>query len=595
LIPNLNALWARVLVGELAGGGVRHLCASPGSRSSPLIIAAHEHPHMRVTLHLDERSASFFALGIARATGTPVALLCTSGTAAANFFPAIIEASQSGIPLVVLTADRPPELRGSGAPQTIDQVHLYGRYVRAFNDLPVPEAGLAQLRTAGAIAAHAASRACQPAPGPVHLNIPLREPLAPVPQDADAVQALAAEYEASLHGEPRQLAIDPQPGRLPSDRTVNRLADLLNRSLRPLLIAGPTTGADREGAGAVLSLAAATGIPLLADVASGIRFRAGGSAMVCGHADLFLRSDAFAAGPGPDLVLLFGGVPVSKAIQETIVRHRAFVVSIQPDAARRDPEAVSSWIVQAGGPEVCDRLLPRLEGSGEIATRREWKEKFVAAESTASRFLSTNPLPLEAASIRETVATLPQNTALFLSNSMPIRWAEAYCAVSMAGTAVYASRGASGIDGITSTALGVAFGLRRPLLLVTGDVAFLHDLGGLFAARHLEQPVVILLLNNDGGGVFSFLPIGAFPDLCAPLFRVAHGGRLEAAAGLFGLEHSVARDAGEAVRLAGEGLRRSGVRIIEVRTEADAMVREHRELLLRLEAAVCEALPGGAA
>ena len=593
-MPNLNALWARVLIDEIAGAGVRHLCASPGSRSSPLIIAAQERAGLDVTLHLDERSASYFALGIARATGVPVALLCTSGTAAANYLPAVIEASQTGVPLLVLTADRPPELRHSGAPQTCDQLHLFGRNVRVFRDLPLPEADVAMLRAAGAIVAHAVAAARRPLPGPVHLNIPLREPLAPVPQDTDAVQALDSQYRASLRGEPRQLAIDPTSTGVPSDESIARLAEFIEQSGRCLFVAGPEAAGDPEEAQLLIATAAAAGVPLLADVASGIRFRAGEQDPVCGHADLFLRGGPFAGPDGPDLVVRFGRDPVSKTISSYLSRHRPILVSIQPDLERRDPDALASWVLEARIDALCDRLISQLTRRTGDPRRMRWCSLFLRAEETSRGILARGPLPLEAAATRAAVQAMPPGAALFLSNSMPIRWAEAYCPVSASGTSVHVSRGVSGIDGITSTALGISAATARPLLLVTGDIAFIHDVGGLFAARHASRPVVILLLNNDGGGIFSFLPIGEYPELCEPLFRTPHGCRLDAASSLFGVEHRIAGGVEEISALVAEGFQSRGVRIVEFKTESARMVHEHHDLITRLNLAVEKAPQEGA-
>jgi 2-succinyl-5-enolpyruvyl-6-hydroxy-3-cyclohexene-1-carboxylate synthase len=360
-----------------------------------------------------------------------------------------------------------------------------------------------------------------------------------------------------------------------------------------LIVAGPEATHDRKSAKRLIDLARAAAIPLLADVSSGIRFCAGEGDPVCGHADLFLRGEGFADRDGPDLVIRFGRVPVSKTIQEYIAGRRPFLVAIQPDIGRRDPDAIASWIIEAGVEEICDRLLARIDDAPRNSTRTGWRDLFLAAERATGRFLARESLPLEAAATRGAVAAIPQDALLFLSNSMPVRWAEAYCPVSTSGTPVYVSRGVSGIDGITSTALGTSAGTGRPLLLVAGDVAFLHDLGGLFATRYLDQPAVILLLNNDGGGIFSFLPIGEFPDLCVPLFRVPHGCRLEAAATLFGGEHHVANDAEQASRLVAEGFRGRGLRIVEVRTESERMVREHRDLLARLTGVIRNAIPKG--
>lgn len=615
MTENLNLLAAGVLIDALVASGVRRMSACPGSRSAPLVIAADRNPAMRVEMHLDERSAAFYALGNAKATGSPAAVLCTSGTAAANFFPALIEASLSAVPLVLLTADRPPELRQSGSPQTIDQVHLYGRHALFFQDLPLPEADLTLLRRIAAIAAHACAVAVGCPKGPVHLNVPFREPLAPVAMEEDGVRSLEEALGKSLAAGRFAIEIHrPDPPR-PREEALDDVARRLAAARRPLIVAGPRAAPDAPAAESLIRLADRAAVPVLADVASGLRFAPSRSPIVIGQADLFLRAESFRS-LAPDFVLRLGDLPTSRTIQDYLALHRPELMIVQPDLRRRDPEALASGLLLAEPGDFCRalerRIMPGGDGKGpdgERASgvraghekagggraggeraggekagsdRADWLALISLAERAAREMVAEAEAPLEATAVRDAVAAAPAGSSLFLGNSMPIRWAETYCPASKIAIDVHVSRGANGIDGVTSTALGVAAAVDRPLLLVTGDLAFLHDLGGLHAARHVRAPVVIFVLNNDGGGIFSHLPIAAHRDLCERLFHAPHGHSMEGAAALHGLSYARAQGRGEAAEAVARGLRGAGTRIVELRTDAAASAIEHRETMERI-------------
>jgi len=563
-----NLLWARALVAGLVAGGVKHLCLSPGSRSSPLALAAHAEPCLAISVQIDERSAAFLALGIAKATRAPVAIVCTSGTAAANLLPAVAEAFLAGVPLVVLTADRPPELRGTGASQTIDQLWLYGTHVRLFRDLPCPDDAGVQ-PAAAAEAGREACRVARAGPvGPVHLNVPFREPLVPAPGEMTACDeawlALAPQLRAAVSDTTR-VATD-----LPA---LAALAARLDKAQRPLLIAGPGAVAATE-APAVLELAHVARMPILADIASGLRSaRVPEGVTVCALADLFLRDEAMAA-VAPDFVLRLGGIPTSKTLATWLARHRPPLVAIQPDARRRDPDGIVSEVLVGPAAATCAALakyVKRAEpGDGE------WTALLQTAEAGARALLAR--APREAAAVVAACAALPAKSGLFLSSSMPIRWAEMTVPRLASGVEVHVNRGANGIDGIVSSAIGAAKGSGAPLLLVTGDLAFLHDAGGLRAARELATPLAILLLENGGGGIFSHLPVAQHEDVFEPLFGTPHGCELAAVSRAAGIEHRVAATLAEVTALTGETLGGGGVRVIEWRTDRRETVREQAAL-----------------
>ncbi len=566
-----NLLWARALVEGLVAGGVRHLCLSPGSRSSPLAIAAHLDPRIAISVQVDERSAAFLALGMAKATRSPVALACTSGTAAANYLPAVAEAFLAGVPLVLLTADRPPELRGTGAAQTIDQLGLYGSHVRLFRDLPCAD----EPGSTPEMAATAAREACATARagpvGPVHLNVPFREPLVPAPEEMaaceDAWKAIATKLRAAM-----QAAAPGASPAVPGQPALAGLAARLEKARRPLIVAGPEAvpAADAQ---AVFALALAAGAPIFADIASGLRGEAVPEGVTsCSHADFFLRDEALAR-MAPDFVLRLGGIPTSKTLATWLARHRAPMVAIQPDERRRDPDGVVGEVVVAPCTALCEALATQARRG---ARDEDWLAALRAGEEGAR--VSVAKAPREAAAVAAACDVLPPGSALFLSSSMPIRWAEMYVSELANGVEVFANRGANGIDGIVSSAIGVAKASGKPTLLVTGDLAFLHDAGGLRAARGLRTPLAILLLENDGGGIFSHLPVAKHTEIFEPLFGTPHGCDLAAVSRACGIEHVVATSLGEVASLTEATLSAGKVCVIEWRTDRAQTVREQAAL-----------------
>ncbi|HEY9897939.1 MAG TPA: 2-succinyl-5-enolpyruvyl-6-hydroxy-3-cyclohexene-1-carboxylic-acid synthase [Pantanalinema sp.] len=573
--PNLNALWARVLLGALHRAGVRDVCVTPGSRSTPLAYAAHTMGELRTTVHIDERAAAFFALGLAKASRRPVALVCTSGTAAANYYPAIIEASLSGVPLIVLSADRPPELRGTGAAQTIDQVRLFGSHVRHFAETALPLASPASLRRLGALAAQAAAIAQAAPTGPVHLNVPFADPLPPIPSPDPAFAELAEEALGELS------SLASAPSGCDAAALVS-LAARIASAERGLIVAGPALDATApEG---VLALARRTGFPIAADVASGLRFHPEAEGLTVAHAEALLRDPAIAA-EGPDLVIRVGGLPTSATLNKWLERHQPWLALLQPDLARRDPEALAHLTVAGDVAAMLDALTDQ----APPRPRTAWGERLLSADRAAAETFEQARDATEALAVRDAIRALPPGSGVFLSSSMSIRYADALCGRGPEGIRVLVSRGANGIDGITSTALGAAKGLARPTLLVTGDLAFLHDLGGLLAVRHLEAPFVALVLNNDGGAIFSHLPISGFPEIFEPYFGTPHGLRFEGAAGLFGLDHAVATTPCEAAEQVARAMTSGRATIVEVPTARTDEALAYQALMKRAAAAGAQA------
>jgi 2-succinyl-5-enolpyruvyl-6-hydroxy-3-cyclohexene-1-carboxylate synthase len=540
-------LLLRAFCDELARCGMQHACTAPGSRCTPIVLSLAREPRISCWSHVDERCAGFFALGAAKATGAPVAVTCTSGTAAANLAPAVIEAHHARVPLIVLTADRPPELRDVGAGQTIDQLKLYGDAVKWFFEVDLPDAAAERLRFIRSLACRAYLTAREGPAGPVHLNFPLRDPLVlddELPEDPTARPG----------GQPyvmREPPSDPPPARGPGPRPSGRL----------LIVAGAGTPQPDQ----LAAFAAASGIPLLADPLSGAR--RGGAAVV--HYDLVLRDPNFIATHRPDFVFRVGDLPTSKPL-------RVWLASL-PDLPQIASDPYGNW--QDPDAVVGLRLRGRLPQPEGLEVEPGWLESWRAADTTAAATIDEQlgdelSEPLVA---RRLVEYLPQSTTLFVASSMPIRDVESFLPGREDAPRVLSNRGANGIDGTVSSAFGAAATSADPVVLLIGDVALAHDLGGLLAARRLGLALTIVLLNNDGGGIFHFLPVAGETDAFEQHVATPHGLMFEHAAALYGCGYERASDP-ESLRGAIESSLGGGTTIIEVRTDREQNLALHRRI-----------------
>ena len=521
---NLNQLWARALVEELVRGGVRHAVVCPGSRSSPLALACAQVEGLRAWSIIDERGAGFFALGLAKQSRQPVALVCTSGTAGAHFYPAVIEAAMAQVPLVILTADRPLELQGWGAPQTVPQARLYGEYARQFVDVGLPEASDAALLHLRATVSRAVGQAARAPRGAVHLNVPLREPLAPLPGSTLDTKHLSPLALEGRTGEPLTRILPPS--RQPNPRVLDEIRARILATERGVIVCGPRDEDDGFGE-AIAALAEATGYPVLAEATSQARF--GGGPFTVSLYDAILRHEAFARAHRPELVLRFGGGLTPKGPQAWVDDSGAEVVLFSDEGALFDPAHRVARVVEGSAVMACAALASGLaRGMGAWARAFLWAEQWSRAslESAFSEDMSLTEMRIA----YDVVAALPEGAHLFVSSSMPIRDVDAFAPATRRRLRVLANRGANGIDGIVSSALGVAAASRRPTVLLTGDLALLHDVGGLLTARRAGVPLTVVVVNNDGGGIFSFLPLaksdGAQPHYEALWGTPARGGLL---------------------------------------------------------------------
>ena len=506
--------------GTLAALGVRDMVVSPGSRSTPLAVTFHAHPDLRTHVQLDERSAGFFALGQARASGRPSVLICTSGTAAANYLPAVVEANHACVPLIVCTADRPPELRDWGAGQTIDQVAMFGTNVRWAADLPVPSDWSEPAARLAAARAHELSTG--PRRGPVHLNWPLRKPLEPVGEVPVRMPTVAAPASAR-----------PAP-------VTTGIGALLEGD--GVVVVGPDAaagiGAQRAVAEAALEFGAVMGWPVIGEPLSQVR--RGHAIATAPH----LLAHPTAAGLRPDVVLRIGAAPMTAAVAGWLERVRPERVALV-DAEQRwhDPSFATTHHVDAPA-------LAVLEARGRPASPEwgaRWRALDTAAKAAADAVLAGVDRS-SASVVRDLCSALPADAVVMSSNSMPPRDLDAHVPASTP-LAFVGNRGAAGIDGITSTALGIATQVAEPVVLFTGDLALLHDIGGLLGVQRARERLTVLCIDNDGGQIFSMLPIHGRIDPAdyETIFRTPHGVDLRGLQGLAGIDVTVVDDGDELV------------------------------------------------
>ncbi len=574
---NRNTALASAFVEELARGGLRHVVISPGSRSTPLAVALWRQSEIEVSVIVDERSAAFFALGAAQAAGAPVAVLCTSGTAAANYHPAICEADESALPLIVLTADRPPELRGIGAGQTIDQVKLYGSAVRWFCEAGTHEAddeGLLHYRSL-ACRALAAARGEQRS-GPVHLNLPWREPLAPILVDGavTATDPLALEGRG---GRPLTAvtSIDLEPSAFLLDEVAGHIGDAISG----VIVAGRQL--DPELREPLAHLARAAGFPILAEPTSQLRCGPHDRSHVVATYDLLLRDERFARSVVPDLVLRFGEMPTSKPLRGWLAASGADQIVVDPRGGWNEPTNRAAALLRADPTELAAGWAARLDGEERPAPSR-----WLAAEATARSALEAS-LADDALSEPALHAALGRahrdGDLVYTASSMPIRDQEAFLPSTETDALFLCNRGANGIDGLVSSGIGAAHASGRPTTIVTGDLGLLHDLGGLAALRDVSTPVRLLVIDNDGGGIFGFLPQAEAlgEEEFEALLGTPRGVEVAKVADLFGLPHRRIESMDELpAALAGD------TGLIELQVERKANVGMHR----RHSAAVSEAI-----
>ena len=550
---NRNYAFTTAFVGALADLGLRHVSITPGSRNSPLALAFADHPGITDWIHHDERSSSFFALGLANAGRRPVAVVTTSGTAAAELHPAAVEAHLARIPLLLLTADRPPELRGVGAPQAIDQINLFGTAARWFHDaaLPDPQPG----RYPVALAARAWAAALDLPAGPVHINFPFREPLAPVVVPGDTEDANEAVVPSGY-----------VPGRLDIDGAA--LAEIARTvsGKRTLLVAGPFDRPDFPAA--VAALAGRAGFPVVADPLSQLRAGQHDRSRVITTGDPLARSGRFDADLAPEVVIRFGAIPTSKAVSTWLADHPQIPQIVVDDAGWRDPGASAASVVRSDPTSFAEHLTGMVDPAPS-----EWAAAWERADQKARAALTASLVfPSEPAVVAALAKVVPDGATLYVGSSMPVRDVDAFFPSLDRRVRFLSNRGANGIDGLISSGLGAA-AAGEPVIVLSGDLSLLHDLTALGTAARFALPITVIVVNNDGGGIFHFLPQAAFPEYFERLLGTPHGTDFQAAADLFGIEHHLVDH--EKVFQDLVGTTTDHPRLIEVRTDRTENVAVH--------------------
>ena len=586
-------------VDELQRAGIHNVVVCPGSRSTPLAMAVAAQPGIRTWMHVDERSAAFFALGMAKRSARPVALVCTSGTAAANFFPAIVEAKLTHVPLLVLTSDRPHELRENGAPQTIDQTRLYGSHVKWSVDVSLPEATNAALRYIRTLADRASALTVALPVGPVHLNFPLREPLTPAPIAGQPLPPLAERDTTAWFGRSANapyVSVQNTTSGETDSAIVAHLVELTQKVTRGIILVGPQE--DASLLEPLVYVAQLLGYPILADPLSQMRsIGTYHQSHVLTSYDAFLRIDAFVEKMQPDLILRFGPMPTAKPVLTYIKRYPSCpLVVIDGSEDWQEPTQLASELLHTNPVALCEALHASLVGTdvsrpsrhhtieeGVIHQTRTdgwlttWQQADAYTREALQASIQDFTEPFEGRVFTELRRLLPKGAMLYVGNSMPVRDLDTFFWGSKQ-LRIMGNRGANGIDGIVSSALGASAVGAGPNVLVIGDLSFFHDMNGLLAAKLHKLNLTIIVVNNDGGGIFSFLPQADYPEHFEHLFGTPTGLDFSHTASLYGGNFQRVTDWLQFRTAVQRGMNDGGLHIVEVTTERESNVRMHREL-----------------
>lgn len=571
---NTNSLWGSLLVETLARLGVTHAVISPGSRSTPLTIAFARHGRIEAIPVLDERSAAFFALGLARRTRRPVVLLCTSGTAGANYFPAIIEAQESGVPLLVITADRPPEMRECRSGQTIDQQKLFGDHLNFYHELSVPVPSLPMLRYLRQTVAHAWERTQWPFAGPVHLNAPFRDPLPPIADDTATPlrEKIGEDFFAMLSA--------PGGAMAPNLETRPPTA-LWSEGWRGVIVVGPVQPADTaDYVEAVAHIAQVLRWPVLADALTPLRNHAVLAPLLITTYDTLLRSGKLASALKPECVLCLGGWPTSKKLREWLQQLQAPTFLIADDARNHDALHGRTQFIRSSV-ESFARCLGHAP-VGASPWLNVWRKLHDRAEADLDKALKAQKWLFEGKVSWMLPWLLPAGTPVFVANSMPVRDVEYFWPSNDRRYEIYFNRGANGIDGTLSTALGVAHG-GRPAVLLTGDLALLHDANGFLLSAKLKGSLTVVLINNDGGGIFEHLPVAKFDPPFEEFFATPQSTDFAKLCSAHGVPHVTVKSWTHFEQLLAK-LPKRGVRVLELRTDRKRDAAYRRKLFADIAA-----------
>lgn len=518
---NRNILWTRTFVSELSALGVKYACISPGSRSTPLTYAFAENKTIKTFVHIDERSSAFFALGLAKVTDTPVVLVTTSGTATAELYPAIIESFQQRIPLIVCTADRPPELQNCGANQTINQNNLYKNHIRWFVDIGTPSVTLKRLKFIRDTARQAYYKSSTIMRGPVHLNFPFIKPFEPesfTDEISELVVKNLSERKPLYNNKVKAISAN-------INKYLHLIASEVRRYEKGLIIAGPLNN-NKSLKKLIVKLSGISGYPVISDGASHLRFGSHNNENIIANFDALCRSDSFNEKHKPDLILHFGRTVTSKPLESFLALCNSKRYMINDFGDWFDPSKKSTASIANPPVKFCQELITQPELINFKRKDKSWLQSFINADESAEkikhRIIEIAPFPAEAKIISELMKFIPGNSNIMVSNSLPVRDFDSFASKASKEIFIYHNRGASGIDGIVSTALGINAASKKQTFLLTGDLAFLHDINSLLAAKNYKLPIIIILINNNGGGIFENLPIKSHKKLFNTYFKTPH-------------------------------------------------------------------------
>lgn len=560
--PNVSMLWGEVIVDELVKHGVDSVCIAPGSRSTPLVVAFAEKEDITVYTHLDERAAGFFAVGRAKQTGKITPVVSTSGTAVANFHPSVIEADQSRSPLLVLSADRPAVLHETGANQTIPQDGMFGSSVRWGRTLPEPTADEQSVRAVRTLIARSVAFCRGPHPGPVHLNVPFAKPLAPVEESRDSVRSKSLNADGLYERKNTYTTLRLGETELSSDEMA-KIQRVVRNVDRGLIIAGPMSPA-HPSVPAIFTLAQASNYPVFADPLSGVRFHSNiDDCVVCGGYDSYLAEQITRHINPPELVLQFGHNPTSAQLQDYLARTEPRHFLIDQAIGWEESTFTATDLIIADPDRVATSLATL-----DIETDSAWVALFEELESTYWDKVHAVDRFHEGQILDTVIDTVPSDSVLFVGNSMPIRDVDRFAHPRKKPLSVIGNRGASGIDGNISTALGAGSDSEEQLFAVLGDLAMYHDMNGLLAVNRCDVDITIIVINNDGGGIFHMLPIADFDPPFTSHFKMPHGLQYKHAAELYGLSYAHIRSLDSLEQKLSESVSTDGSMIIEIESDA---------------------------
>jgi len=573
---NNNSFWSETLVSELTKVGVKHACISPGSRNTPITMSLAKNEEIKKYVIVDERISGFFALGLAKSSGTPVIVECTSGTAAAELYPAIIEAFYSRTPLIILTADRPPHLINCGANQTINQPDIYSNHIKLSLDSGLPQITAKGMKKIFEMT-ESIREVLQKDRGPIHINLPFDEPLEPnnyTGEISDNMISTIAKMSRNVEG----LSDSAKNYAFKETKEYPKILELIKGSDKGVIIAGPEESNKNDYREKIIELAEKINVPVLADVSSSLRFYKLQNRNVIANADSLLRSDNLNWAIKPDYILQFGRTVTSKSILKYLTQCRSPRYVINEFGDKYDPSGNAAGYIPASPVDFLEELISAINEKDPIPEAldkkaKKWLDFFVYAdgriEETKKEVISATRFPIESRIVNEVINLAPAESNIFLSNSTPIRDFDYFASKTNKNHQVFFNRGASGIDGIISTALGITSANQKPLTVVIGDQAMQHDISSLAMAKNLGVNLTIVLINNNGGGIFYDLPISEYGEVFQKYFllpqNVNFGEIVKGFSGYYKLMPSWQQFKREYAA----SFERSGVNVLEFQTDAD--------------------------